>query len=453
MEAKNIHQSAENAEKRNNSQELKRTLFATVAAVLSGAGAGVGTSAIADAINHKPDIPEVTPTEPEKPEAEVHEVHHHHYHNNTQVRPDKTTKPDEHVKPDDPVKPEDPYKIEQMSDEVEVIDWNGGKATSVEATVNGHDALLIDENQDGKADYIILDVNDNHALDEQDQLVSLHDVGMNNVVMPEATVVNNVEGFEKVGEPMVTEDGMTTVLAVYTDANGQKFDAILIDYDSDGTNDLAYIDYDRNGEPTDISEFKPLTPLGEEILVAMSGGDDPENQINTEELQGAEITVVSYEHVEEEGQEIDVVDAVINGHQAQLQDVNHDGYADLMWYDVNDDSKTQREEWIDLRDKEIEISLRDTGVYEAMHNGGQQNQPTDDLIIAQNTGTKLPRYNNDVVMDSTEEPAAETLEDTVDGTANVDESQPLIADNTDMSDSSDDTVTEGNVVEDIDPMV
>jgi hypothetical protein len=88
-----------------------------------------------------------------------------------------------------------------------------------------------------------------------------------------------------------------------------------------------------------------------------------------------------------------------------------------------------------------------------MHNGGQQNQPTDDLIIAQNTGTKLPRYNNDVVMDSTEEPAAETQEDTVDGTPNVDESQPLIADNTDISDSSDDTVTEGNVVEDIDPMV
>jgi len=33
------------------------------------------------------------------------------------------------------------------------------------------------------------------------------------------------------------------------------------------------------------------------------------------------------------------------------------------------------------------------------------------------------------------------------------DSQPLIADNTDISDSSDDTVTEGNVVEDIDPMV
>ena len=395
-------------------QEMKRTLMSAAAAILGGSTAGIATSAMMNIAIPKPDIPVVTPGKPEKPEQheqqdDVHVVHHHHHHHY------QTT---QHQQQNTPVKPVTPekYEINQIGSEAQVVEYEGEVVAVTVAQVNGHEAILIDRNQDGKADVMIVDKNDNGEID-QGETVDLHTIGMNDVNMPLAKPVGNEQGFTVSDESFTLEDGTICHPAIFTDENGMKYDAVVFDVNQDGENDAAFIDYNRN-QDMDAGELIPLNDVGRSFLNQESSGTPYDD-----ELRDAKIDVINYEHTVEDGQEMDVVHGIVNGHSVVMIDTNHDGFADEMWYDHNDDSQMQNGEAIDLRESNIQIDFREMGVYQAMHNGGHGAQPNDDIIIAQNTGVTLPHYRNNADLEAGQTDDNPEPEQVVDGTPSV-ENEP-----------------------------
>ena len=394
-------------------EEFKRTLLSTAAAVFGGTSAGLATSTFMN----------VAETKLSRHEADTHEqhhddvnaVHHHHHHEvpEKQYAPAKHHTPQKHQKHETP---EEGYKIEEIDSDGEVVQMDGEEVAVFAARVNGHEAVLIDKDMDGKADVMIVDKNDNGQIDSGEE-VDLHAIGMNNVIVTKIIQLDNEKGFTLHSEPFTLEDGTICYPATYTDENGMQYDAILFDFNQDGEHDAAVIDYNRNGEP-DPGELIPLNDVGRSVLENEQHGTPYDD-----ELRDAQIDVINYEHTVEDGQEVDIVYGVVNGHSVIMADTNHDGFADEMWYDHNDDSQMQENEAIDLRESNIQIDFRDMGVYQAMHNGGHGAQPNDDIIIAQNTGVTLPHYRNNADLEAGQTDDNPEPEQVVDGTPSV-ENEP-----------------------------
>ena len=470
--------------KESSNKVLEHILLGSGVGIAGGAVAGTATSSFLDIKVNGPDSeppsiqhPQDEHVHEEPPIVVEHHVHHHNHGAHTPVG-GHTTPVGGHTTPvgQPPVGGHTPagghiptgghsggqvvtppvstrYEVNEINQDARVVEYNGEEVTVVSGRVNGHDAYFVDQNQDGKADFMIIDKNDNGQIDNGEE-VSIHEAGLQEIQMPRVTPTNNEEGFSNIQQVGVNHDGAVVYSATYTDPRGYQYNAVLVDVDNNGVHDVAIIDANNDGQLSDGEVF-PLNETGQQYITQISNeSTDPID----DELENAEIVVNGYQHIEDSG--VDLLNVTINGHQGALADGNHDGVIDELWYDSNDDSQIQDNELHDMRHSRHQIDLNGTEVYTAMHNGGELTNPHPTLTVAANTGSTVPQYNNhaDVDIDANNPSSNGEIINTEDDLLVAENSERAdineTSDNTDIDDATlladnNDTTPEGDIVGDM----
>ena len=310
----------------NNSQKNKKNdrIFKTVSAALAAAGLGATGTVIAnksyqpveeseDEAAKQPDPATAQNTTPD-----VKEVHHHHYHNTGGGGAAPTPKPNT---------PNEQYNIKPTGEAQLVTLKNGEEAYVMNATCNGKEALLVDFDRDGICDAIVWDKNGNGEIDP-DEMEDLHKKG---IEIPMPTPESHDIVVEKTGEPYIIEEDGVKYIVQEGKVNGHP--CLFADVDGDGHADVIII-YDENGEP--LGSCTPAE-LGTDVTVP-SPTPEP-NPVPDHQMEIVE--VVDYEQVEIDGQSIDCAQVIVSvdgkQHVGLIYDLNHDGKADMLAIDINDD--------------------------------------------------------------------------------------------------------------------
>ncbi|MCQ2254428.1 MAG: hypothetical protein MJZ29_02945 [Bacteroidaceae bacterium] len=141
------------------------------------------------------------PAQPQVVEHTVHhyhntEVHHHHHHAATPQQAAAPQQPEEPIAqnnaPEEPQNIEDP-NIQQTSggEDVDIrvigvehdVNMNGQDVDVAVISVDGHQGLLVDVDQEGTADVAVIDIDDSGTISENE----VQDISDYNVPMPEQT--------------------------------------------------------------------------------------------------------------------------------------------------------------------------------------------------------------------------------------------------------------------------
>ena len=153
------------------------------------------------------------------------------------------------------------------------------------------------------------------------------------------------------------------------------FEAGMVDIDRDGKVDFLIVDVNDNGEIED-----------DEIHYVNGQGYDMPSIEYAEQKLEPEIEVLSVETVtDDEGNQMDVAQVTVNGHEGIIADFNRDGMADVLVVDANDNGKIEDNERIDIRDMEVDMASLVP----------QSQYMSDNVLYAQND----PDYINDANVD------------------------------------------------------
>lgn len=150
--------------------------------------------------------------------------------------------------------PNIPAGDEYIIGEEGITEINGHQVIAAKAIHNGNKAVLIDADKDGKYDIAIEDSNNDGQIDEDDyhdirsQAITVRDQGLIND--PSGINANNVTGDEPdviINAESETRESLngSDVIAATGSVDGHK--AVIVDMNTDGTYDVAYVDSNDNG--------------------------------------------------------------------------------------------------------------------------------------------------------------------------------------------------------------
>ena len=309
-----------------NSQKSKKNdkIFQAVSAALVAAGLGATGTVIANKTGQPVEEPEdeavkeqapVNDESTTPPPVEVREVHHHHYYN---------TGGGEKTPNLNPNTPHEQYNIKPVGEPQLVTLKNGEEAYIMSATCNGKDALLVDFDKDGICDAIVWDKDGNGEIDPE-EMEDLHEKG---IEIPMPTPIPPEHVVEKTGEPYIIEEDGVKYIVQEGKVDGHP--CSFVDADGDGHADVIIL-YDEKGEP--LGSITPAE-LGTDITVPPPAPDQDHHQMEI-------VEVMDYEQVEIDGQSVDCAQVIVSvdgkQHVGLIYDLNHDGKADMLAIDINDD--------------------------------------------------------------------------------------------------------------------
>lgn len=301
-------------------------IFQAVSAALVAAGLGATGTVIANKVEQPVEEPEDEAVKEQSPindettppPVEVREVHHHHYYNTGGGGGTPNPKPNT---------PDEQYNIKPAGEAQLVTLKNGEEAYVISATCNGKEALLVDFDKDGICDAIVWDKDGNGEIDP-DEIEDLHEKHIE-IPMPIPPPTEHI--IEKIGEPyIIEEDGVKYVVQ---EGKVDGHPCSFVDTDGDNHVDVIIV-YDENGEPAGS-----ITPadLDTDIIIPTPVPEPDPGPDHHMEI----VEVMDYEQVEIDGQSVDCAQVIVSvdgkQHVGLIYDLNHDGKADMLAIDINDD--------------------------------------------------------------------------------------------------------------------
>ena len=323
----------------------KRALFTAAAAILGG---GAATAA---AVEGKKWYDNWTQEHQEKEkETNIEEEKFVHEPKKEEPKPQsKETTPE----PEPPVPPKNPYDIDAIGG-VEQVEIDGELVNAMPVLVNGHEGYLIDRDNDGKADFIIYDKNDNQVYDKG-ELVDLEEEGIE-IEMPAFKTDSHYTVDAIIDQEYQIIEGQNVLV---TKAIVNDHHAVLFDLDHDGHVDYMLIDANDDGN---ISENEQIDTLANNIDIVVPVPEEETAIIKEIRENGINITEVYDVKVYEtfDGT-ITFAKVRVNGHDGFVYDKDSDGYIDAIAIDVNDDNNISDDEIIELNDYLVghEISMKE----------------------------------------------------------------------------------------------
>jgi len=341
----------------NNNKTRKIATAAGIAAGALGIGGAVGYAA-----TREPDEPAETPEEPvaeepkHEPEPKVVE----------RVIVRETPAPQPAPQEDDN---QITYDVDSAEVQVIEVGQNGEGGYYATANIDGHAAVYVDGDGDGKVDVLGIDVNSNGSLESNE----IMDVSDRNISMHSlAAVAHGPENPQPtpVGpDPQPTEINASEIHVGNVEHNveigGRNTDVATIQYrghagvmadvDQDGRADVAMIDMNDNGnfEDEEIHDIQHAN-------VSMNGNNTinvSDSEINASEIHVGQVT----RNVEIGGRNTDVATVEYRGHAGVMADVDQDGRADVAMIDMNDNGNFEDQEIHDIQHANVSMNGNNSG--------------------------------------------------------------------------------------------
>ena len=208
-----------------------------------------------------------------------------------------------------------------INDEAQ-IEMDGEQVIAARVTHNGHEAFMIDRNQDGHYDYLLEDTNGDGTFSSAE----IHDISDMQIEVHDQNLLaegGDMEGDPGIPEIVVGEEGLmdiegNPVIAARATVGDQN--AILLDLNSDGTYDEAIIDANNNGQLDEGDVRVNIVSAGIEVqdesLIDLAQsqiepGEDGPDYINTvggdPTEDGSEVELI----VEEQGEPTEGAEEVV----------------------------------------------------------------------------------------------------------------------------------------------
>ena len=124
--------------------------------------------------------------------------------------------------------------------------------------------------------------------------------------------------------------------------------------------------------PTDTSSVSSSTPSPHQSSVQESGSEPPSPapSLQPEQTASVEVEVLSYETItEEDGSQIDIAVVTSDGQPAIIADIDHDGHADVVASDLNNNGQLESSEVMELPGHTLAM--------QPLHDAAVPNQPDD----------------------------------------------------------------------------
>lgn len=345
-ESTKIFQSESNEERTENNGKARK--IATAAGVAAGAMGVGGAAGYAATLGDDEPATQETPAAPEPP-----------------VTPEPQPEPEPRVvervvvrevqapAPPQPQHHEDnniTYDIDSADVQVIEVGQTGEGGYYATAQIDGHAAVYVDADGDGKVDVLGIDVNNdgqlqnNEIMDVSDRNVSMHDLAAAANNEPRPTPASDPEPEIRVTdvEHNVNIEGETVDVASI-EYNGHA--GMAIDIDQDGYADVAAIDLNDNGSIEENERFR----VNEGDIRMSSGqpapGPRPAANHDEQAVDPSEIQVGAVdENVETEHGTVNMAEVEYRGHAGVAIDADQDGYADAVGIDLNDNGHLESNE-------------------------------------------------------------------------------------------------------------